>query len=70
MVFWIVAAKTCQHWRTALVLVQPDTFVRWHREWLRSLWAHRSRQPAGGRRPSTDGSASYQPVVKLVCEAC
>src|SRR2546428_3369755 len=33
--FWIPLCKTWRHWRTALVLVQPDTVVRWHREWVR-----------------------------------
>lgn len=47
--FWIVLAKTWCHWRTALVLVQPDTVLRWHREWLRRRWTRRSRRPPGGR---------------------
>ena len=33
--FWLVLAETWRNWRTALVFVQPDTVVRWHREWLR-----------------------------------
>jgi hypothetical protein len=28
-------ARLRRNWRTALVLVQPDTVVRWHRDWLR-----------------------------------
>jgi hypothetical protein len=33
--FWILLAKGWREWRTALVVVQPDTVVRWHRQWLR-----------------------------------
>ena len=49
--FWIVLAQTWRHWRASLVLVQPDTVVRWHREWLRlakdaALYAGRSRPSA------------------------
>jgi len=33
--FWIVLSKTWRRWRAALVVVQPDTVVRWHREWRR-----------------------------------
>jgi hypothetical protein len=51
--FWIVLAKTWQRWRTALVLVQPDTVVRWHREWLRRRWTRRAAQTGVGR-PRTD----------------
>src|SRR5882672_8019802 len=40
--FWIVLAQTWRNWRAALVLVQPDTVVRWHREWLRRRWTRRS----------------------------
>jgi hypothetical protein len=28
--FWIVLANTWQPWRTALLIVQPDTVLRWH----------------------------------------
>jgi putative transposase len=34
------------------VLVQPETVVRWHRDWLRRRWARRSSPPHQGR-PST-----------------
>src|SRR5690348_10127431 len=54
-VFWIVLAKTWRHWRTALVLVQADTVVRWHREWLRRRWARRSARIHVGR-PRTDAA--------------
>ena len=36
-------------WRDALVNVQPDTFIRWHRKGFRLLWRWKSRPP--GRPP-------------------
>ena len=30
--FWILLAKRWREWRTALIVVQPDTVVRWHRQ--------------------------------------
>src|SRR5712691_6266128 len=33
--FWVLLAKTWRDWRTAVIVVQPDTVVRWHRQWLR-----------------------------------
>jgi putative transposase len=33
--FWVLLAKAWQDWRTPLIVVQPDTVVRWHRQWLR-----------------------------------
>ncbi len=51
--FWIGLAQTWRHWRAALVLVQPDTVVRWHREWLRRRWTRRSARSRSGR-PTTE----------------
>ena len=34
-------------------LVQPDTVVRWHRQWLRRRWTHRSSHSRPSR-PSTN----------------
>src|SRR4030095_11650992 len=39
--FWIALTRVWQNWRTALVVVQPDTVVRWHRDWLRCRWTRR-----------------------------
>jgi putative transposase len=49
--FWIVLARSWRNWRMALMLVQPDTVVRWHRDWLRRRWTRRSKPPADGRPP-------------------
>ena len=32
--FWIVLARAWRGWRGALLMVQADTVVRWHRQWL------------------------------------
>jgi putative transposase len=49
--FWIALAGLWRNWRTALVLVRPDTVVRWHRDWLRRRWARRSNPRPNGRPP-------------------
>jgi Homeodomain-like domain len=49
--FWIALARSWRNWRMALMLVQPDTVVRWHRDWLRRRWTRRSTPPADGRPP-------------------
>src|ERR1700688_1025842 len=53
--FWVFLAKAWQDWRTALIVVQPDTVVRWHRQWLRRRWTQRSAPTRPGR-PSTPGA--------------
>src|SRR5712691_9610665 len=53
--FWIALARSWQNWRTVLVLVQPDTVVRWHRDWLRRRWTRRSKCRPDGRPPIAGG---------------
>jgi hypothetical protein len=53
--FCVLLAKAWPKWRTALVVVQADTVVRWHRQWLRRHWTERSMQRRPGR-PSTAGA--------------
>jgi hypothetical protein len=64
-VFWILLATAWRDWRQALVLVQPDTVVRWHREWWRRRWAARSR-PARRGRPTTDAALGIEVSERTV----
>src|SRR6476469_4172646 len=48
---WVLLATGWRRWRSALVLVQPETVVRWHRTWLRRRWAQRSGRNRAGRPP-------------------
>ena len=50
--FWILLAKSWRDWRSALIVVQPDTVVRWHRQWLRRHWTQVSQRRRPGR-PTT-----------------
>jgi hypothetical protein len=49
--FWVLLASVWPRWRSALVLVQPKTVLRWHRDWLRRRWARRSGRNRAGRPP-------------------
>ena len=51
--FWVLLVKAWREWRTALMVVQPETVLRWDRQWLRRRWADRSKRIRPGR-PSTD----------------
>jgi hypothetical protein len=52
-VFWIVLASAWKGWRRVLLLVHPDTVVRWQRLRFRRYWAQLSCKPKGkvGRPP-------------------
>ena len=46
----VLLAGHVRAWRRALLLVQPETLLRWHRAGFRALWRRRSR-PGPGRPP-------------------
>ena len=60
--FWIALSAIWRQWRSALMFVQPDTVVRWHREWFRWRWTRRSRRGRVGRPPRID--AKTQALVR------
>lgn len=43
---WVIISRMWQGWRECIVLVQPGTVVKWHREGFRLYWRWKSR---GGR---------------------
>jgi transposase InsO family protein len=49
--FVLIAGKL-PSWKTALMIVQPDTLLRWHRELFRWVWRRKSaRKGKKGREP-------------------
>ena len=47
--FWADLAKVWTGWRQPLVIVTPDTVLRWQRRRFREYWAKLSARPTGGR---------------------
>ena len=47
--FWIVLSRIWSHWAKTLLIVQPETVVRWHREGFRCYWAWKSKVQRPGR---------------------
>ncbi len=50
--FWVAISKLWPNWRSALLIVQPDTVVKWHRQGFRLFWRWKSRRKGG--RPLVD----------------
>ncbi len=48
-IFWVWPSRVWTGWRSALVIVQPDTVVRWHRQGFRLYWRWNSRRRGHGR---------------------
>ena len=50
--FWIGLSTVWKDWRQVLLMVHPDTVVRWQRERFRQYWTHLSKTPGRAGRPS------------------
>ena len=50
-IFWVWLSKAWTAWRTALVIVTPDTVLRWQRRRFRDYWTKLSGRPTVGRPP-------------------
>jgi len=49
--FWVVLARVWTGWRRPLVMVTPNTVLRWQRRRFREYWTKLSARPTGGRPP-------------------
>jgi hypothetical protein len=58
--FWVWLARVWAGWRRPLVIVTPDTVLRWHRRCFRDYWTKLSTRPLVGR-PSVNAE-----VIALV----
>src|SRR5258707_7897015 len=54
--FWLLARRFWSHWKAALILVTPETVVRWHRTGFRLYWRwlSRNRKVFGRKRISRE----------------
>lgn len=46
---WILLARHCSRWREFLVIVKPETVIRWHRRSFTIYWRWRSQRRRPGR---------------------
>src|SRR6516164_8407658 len=49
--FWVFISWWWPAWRDALVVIQPETVLRWHRHGIALIWKYRSRGRWRGGRP-------------------
>ena len=46
-IFWLAVMRLLREWREALVIVKPETAIRWHRQGFRYYWRWKSRAKPG-----------------------
>ena len=61
---WVWLARLWQNWRSCLIVVQPATVIRWHRQGFRLYWRWKSRSKKVGR-PSVD--AEICQLIRRMC---
>src|SRR3981189_903076 len=48
-VLWVWLSRLWNDWRSALLLVKPETIIAWHRKGFRLYWNWKSRRHLEGR---------------------
>ena len=48
-IFWVLLSKAWANWRSALLIVKPETVIRWHRQGFKLYWRWKSRIKKPGR---------------------
>src|SRR5260370_36921546 len=46
---WVILSRLWAQWRTALVIVKPETVIAWQRKGFRLYWRWKSRAGKSGR---------------------
>jgi hypothetical protein len=44
---WVWLSQLWSNWRSALMIVKPETVIAWHRRGFRLYWRWKSRHPQG-----------------------
>ena len=62
-IFWVWLSKLWSGWQSALLVIQPTTVVRWHRQGFRLYWRRKSRRKPG--RPRVD--REIRDLIQRMC---
>ncbi len=57
-VFWVWLSRLWPNWRSALVIVRPETVIKWHRMGFKLYWWWNSRARNLGFHPSNGKSVT------------
>ena len=60
--FWAGLSRLGTEWRDTLVIVTPDTVLRWQRRRFHEHWTTLSGRPTGGRPPGRADSRPWSPA--------
>ena len=49
--FWIMLCRFWSNWQEPLIIVKPETVIRWHKRGFKLFWKFKSRQKGPGQPP-------------------
>jgi len=61
-ILWVWLSRLWSDWRSALIIVKPETVIRWHRQGFRLYWRLKSRHPG---RP--DAGREIRDLIRKMC---
>ncbi|CAB1063207.1 Mobile element protein [Olavius sp. associated proteobacterium Delta 1] len=64
--FWIILSRFLSNWRQVLIVVKPETVVRWHKKGFKLFWRFKSRRKGPGRPPI---SSEIRDLVRRIAKA-
>ena len=64
--FWVWLSRAWKGWEEALIIVKPETVVRWHRKGFKWFWTQKSKRNGPGR-PKID--PEVRTLILSMCEA-
>jgi putative transposase len=47
--FWVIVSRLWKGWREVLIIVKPETVLKWHKQSFRHYWRWKSRARRAGR---------------------
>src|SRR6202167_2940545 len=57
--FWILLLRWWPQWRDSLIIVQPETVLRWRRNGWSAIWGYRTRGRWRGGRPRVSSAVRH-----------
>src|ERR1700680_2705524 len=66
---WVWLSRLWTEWRSALIIVKPETIIGWHRQGFRLYWRWKSR-PLAGRPPVSSDVRDLIRRMSLVNPRC
>ena len=63
--FWILLSRFWKNWSETLIIVKPETVIRWHKQGFRKYWAWKSKRQRIGR-PRID--IQIRVLIRQMCK--